>query len=183
MTAHRSTAYVESSEARHHWRKPEPITNQFRFIVRMAYACHEHQVPYDLAWNIADGVMRATITATGNIPTPRPLPKAPRLKIVADWKPAIWDAAYRLEAYHDGTLNRMHILRVIFARFRAKSQMSARERGPKFRYQFFRAAGCGISRSTISKSAPALGTCAAFIFAICGLSSKCNPFKVKIAAS
>src|SRR5260370_2027338 len=107
MTAHRSPAFVKSSEARHHWRKPEPITNQFRFIVRMAYACHERQVPYDLTWAVAEGVMRATITATGNIPMPKPLPKAPKLKIVADWKPAIWDAAYRLEAYHDGTLNRM----------------------------------------------------------------------------
>jgi hypothetical protein len=107
MTTHRSTAYVKSSQARHHWRKPEPITNQFRFVVRMAYACHERQVPYDLTWTLADGVMRATITATGNIPTPRPLPKAPKLKIVSEWKPAIWDAVYRLEAYHDGTLNRM----------------------------------------------------------------------------
>ena len=51
--------------------------------------------------------MRATITATGNIPMPKPLPKAPKLKIVSDWKPSIWDAVYRLDAYHDGTLNRM----------------------------------------------------------------------------
>ena len=94
MTTHRSTAYVKSSQARHHWRKPEPITNQFRFVVRMAYACHERQVPYDLTWNLADGRMRATITANGIIPMPRPLPKAPKLKIVADWKPAIWDAVY-----------------------------------------------------------------------------------------
>jgi hypothetical protein len=107
MTTHRSTAYVKSSEARHHWRKPDPITNQFRFIVRMAYACHERRVPYDLTWNLADGVMAATITATGNIPTPKPLPKAPKLRLVASWKPAIWDAVYRLNAYHDGTLNRM----------------------------------------------------------------------------
>jgi hypothetical protein len=38
---------------------------------------------------------------------PKPLPKPPKLKIVSDWKPAIWDAVYRLDAYHDGTLNRM----------------------------------------------------------------------------
>jgi hypothetical protein len=107
MTTHRSTAYVKSSDARYHWRKPEPITNQFRFIVRMAYACHERELPYDLTWNLTDGVMRVTITATGNIPMPKPLPKAPKLKIVADWKPAIWDAAYRLQAYHDGTSNRL----------------------------------------------------------------------------
>src|SRR4029077_15286721 len=40
--------------------------------------------------------------------------------------------------------------------------------------------GCGISRSTISKSAPALGTCTAFIFVICRISSKYNPFNVKL---
>jgi len=54
-----------------------------------------------------ESVMRATITATGNIPVPKPLPKPPKLKIVSDWKPAIWDAVYRLDAYHDGALNRM----------------------------------------------------------------------------
>jgi hypothetical protein len=106
MITHRSTAYVKSSEARHHWRKPEPISNQFRFIVRMAYACDAQQVPYDLAWTLVDGAMAATITATGNIPTPKPLPKAPKLKIVSTWKPAIWEAVYRLDAYHDATLNR-----------------------------------------------------------------------------
>jgi hypothetical protein len=73
----------------------------------MAYACHERNVPYDLAWDRHESVMRATITATGNIPMPKPLPKAPKLKIVSDWKPAIWDAVYRLDAYHDGTLHRM----------------------------------------------------------------------------
>jgi len=103
LHTHRSTAYVKAISDRGRAWKPEPITNQFRFIVRMAYACHERQVPYDLTWGLADGVMRATITATGNIPMPKPLPKAPKLKIVADWKPAIWDAVYRLGAYHDGT--------------------------------------------------------------------------------
>jgi hypothetical protein len=51
--------------------------------------------------------MRATITATGNIPMPKPLPKPPKLKIVSEWKAAIWDAVYRLDAYHDATLTRM----------------------------------------------------------------------------
>ncbi len=64
-------------------------------------------VPYDVAWAVEDRRMRATITATGKIPTPKPLPKPPKLKSVSDWKPAIWDAEYRLDAYHDGTLNRM----------------------------------------------------------------------------
>ena len=107
MTSHRSSAYVKAIGDRGRAWKPDPITNQFRFIVRMAYACHERNVPYDLTWNRQDRVMRATITATGNIPMPKPLPKAPKLKMVSDWKPAIWDAVYRLDAYHDGTLNRM----------------------------------------------------------------------------
>ena len=51
--------------------------------------------------------MRATITATGKIPTPKPLPKPPKPKPVSEWKPAIWDAAYRLDAYHDANLERM----------------------------------------------------------------------------
>jgi hypothetical protein len=87
--------------------KLDPITNQFRFIVRMAYACHERNVPYDLTWDRHASAMRATITATGNIPMPKPLPKAPKLKVVPDWKPAIWDAVYRLDAYYDASLNRM----------------------------------------------------------------------------
>jgi hypothetical protein len=107
MTSHRSSAYVKAIGDRGRTWKPDPITNQFRFIVRMAYACHERNVPYDLTWDRQEFVMRATITATGNIPMPKPLPKAPKLKIVSDWKPAIWDAVYRLDAYHDGTLNRM----------------------------------------------------------------------------
>jgi hypothetical protein len=107
LHTHRSTAYVKPIGERGTARKPEAITNQFRFVVRMAVACCECNVPYDLTWSLVDGVMGATITAMGTIPMPKPLPKAPKLKIVADWKPAIWDAVYRLDAYHDGTLNRM----------------------------------------------------------------------------
>ena len=107
MTSHRSMAYVKAIGDRGRAWKPDPITSQFRFIVRMAYACHQGNVPYDLTWDRYESTMRATITATGNIPVPKPLPKAPKLKIVSDWKPAIWDAVYRLDAYHDGTLDRM----------------------------------------------------------------------------
>jgi hypothetical protein len=103
---HRSTAYVKPINQRGRAWKPDPISNQFRFIMRMAYACRERGVPYVLTWGLADGVMSATILATGNIPTPKPLPKAPRLKVVADWKPSIWEAVYRLDAYHDVNLKR-----------------------------------------------------------------------------
>lgn len=107
MTSHRSVAYVKSIGDRGRALKPDPITNQFRFVVRMAYACHERNVPYDLTWDRRESVMRATITATGNIPMPKPLPKAPKLKVVSDWKPTVWDAVYRLDAYHDAATGRM----------------------------------------------------------------------------
>jgi hypothetical protein len=107
LHTHRSSAYLKAIGDRGRASKPDPITNQFRFVVRMAYACHAANVPYDLTWDRNESAMLATITATGNIPMPKPLPKPPKLKIVSDWKPAIWDAEYRLDAYHDGTLNRM----------------------------------------------------------------------------
>ena len=104
--AHRSSAYVKAISERGSAWKPDPITDQFRFIIRMAYACHERAVPYDLTWDRRDSATRATITARGKIPTPKPLPKPPKLKLVTDWKPAIWDAAYRLEAYYDSNRKR-----------------------------------------------------------------------------
>jgi len=107
MIRHRSTAYVKAIGDRGRAWKPEPITSQFRFIVRLAVACHAQNVPYDLNWDRKESVMRGTITATGNIPMPKPLPKPPRLKPVSDWKPSVWDAVYRLEAYHDANTNRM----------------------------------------------------------------------------
>jgi hypothetical protein len=103
---HRSVAYVKAIYARGRSWKPDPISDQFRFIVRLAYACHEHNVPYDIAWNDSLHGMRVTITATGHIPRPKPLPKAPRMKLVSEWKPAIWDAVYRLDAYYDGNRKR-----------------------------------------------------------------------------
>ena len=37
---------------------------------------------------------------------PKPLPKPPKAKPVSDWKPSIFDAAYRLDAYQDANLKR-----------------------------------------------------------------------------
>jgi len=104
---HRSSAFVKAIGDRGRASKPDPITAQFRFIVRMAVACHAQGVPHTVAWDRHESAMRATITATGNIPTPKPLPKAPKATPIADWKPAIWDAVYRLDAYHDAATNRM----------------------------------------------------------------------------
>jgi hypothetical protein len=104
---HRSTAYVKPINQRGRAWKPDPITSQFRFIVRMAYACHERDVPYVLTWGLADGVMSATIqVSSDNIPLPKPLPKALKAKPVQHWKPSVFDAVYRLDAYHDANLKR-----------------------------------------------------------------------------
>jgi len=107
IATHRSTAFVKSIAERGRAWKPDPITAQFRFIVRMAVACQDQRVPYNLAWCIENRLMRATITATGKIPTPKALAKPPKAKPVSAWKPAIWDAVYRIDAYRDATLNRM----------------------------------------------------------------------------
>jgi hypothetical protein len=108
IRSHRSKAFVKAIDQRGRTRKPDPITNQFRFIVRMAYACHERQVPYVLTWGLADGVMAATIQVSGeHIPMPKPLPKPPKLKPITNWKPSIWEAVYCLDAYHDPNLKRM----------------------------------------------------------------------------
>lgn len=107
IRTHRSTAYVKSINERGGAWKPDPITAQFRFVIRMAYACAEREVPYVLTWGRSNGAMAATIQVSGDhIPTPKPLPKPSKLKIVSDWKPSIWDAVYRLDAYHDSNLKR-----------------------------------------------------------------------------
>jgi hypothetical protein len=103
---HCSTAYVSAISERGTARKPDPITDQLRFIIRLAVACHAQAIPYSVAWSIRDACMLATIVAAGKIPTPKPLAKPPRAKPVSDWRPAIWDAAYTLEAYHDSVRNR-----------------------------------------------------------------------------
>ena len=103
---HCSTAYVGAISDRGTPRKPEPISDQFRFVVRLAAACHAQQVPYSVGWSLKGGRMAATIMACGNIPSPKPLPKPPRAKLVSAWKPAVWDAVYRLDAWHDSTKNR-----------------------------------------------------------------------------
>jgi hypothetical protein len=103
MITHRSVAYVHSLNRRvHRYGVFEPITCQFRFVIRMAYACHAQNVPYEITWLRADdGAMIATLTATGAIPMPKALPKPPKAKPVSDWKPSIFDAEYRLDTWQD----------------------------------------------------------------------------------
>jgi hypothetical protein len=53
----------------------------------MAYACRNSGVPYDVQWTQAEnGTIAATVTATGDIPMPKALPKPPKAKPVSDWQ-------------------------------------------------------------------------------------------------
>jgi hypothetical protein len=113
MSLHRSTAYVKAISDRFtgtgpgRYPKYDPITSQFRFIVRLAHACHLSGTEYDLTWKLAEGRMAVSITAIGHVPDARPIPKPPKPRPIAPWKPAIWDGEYRLDAYHDATLKRL----------------------------------------------------------------------------
>ena len=70
--------------------------NQFRFVVRMAHACHVAGVPYDLTWSIGKG--RATACLEALLETcriaKRSLPKKPRAKLVSEWKPSMRGQAF-----------------------------------------------------------------------------------------
>lgn len=100
MSTHKSTAFIKAIDARGCF-KPDPITPQFRFVIRMANTCHERNVPYDMVWKRHGPIMSATVSASGDIPTPKPLPKPKR--IAPDWKPSIFEAVYKLEAWRDAT--------------------------------------------------------------------------------
>lgn len=118
MIRHKSTAVVCAQMK---------ITNQFRYLIRLAVACDAAGVAYNVKWHtktsphstkflpIGFGTHeaanrawleyqpRATITVTADkIPTAKALPKAPPERKIADWKPRFHEAEYKLDAYHDG---------------------------------------------------------------------------------
>ena len=47
LITHRSSAYVKPLAERGRSWKPDPITDQFRFVVRLAVACHEKEAYHD----------------------------------------------------------------------------------------------------------------------------------------
>jgi hypothetical protein len=98
LRTHKSTAYVKPLSQRGRAWKPDPITPQFRFVIRMAYACAERGMPYVLTWGRSDRAMTATIQVIGEN-----IPKPPKLKPLHHWKPSVFDAVYRLEAYYDSS--------------------------------------------------------------------------------
>lgn len=99
MGAHRSSAYFPI--LRNHGRdKRDQLSPQARFVIRMALACHEAGTAYDVTWEPQGSRLKATLTATGNIPMPKPFPKLAREKREY-WKPSPFEASYQLNGYLD----------------------------------------------------------------------------------
>lgn len=121
---HRSMAYFPALTGR------DEMSKQARFVIRMALACHEAGTPYDVQWKyrweepVEDKAVYvrpsdrpepehmpgcsirrwyAVLTATGDIPMPKPFPKAPKARtMAATWKPNIFaEASYRTNVGKD----------------------------------------------------------------------------------
>lgn len=99
MIRHKSTAVLANGG----YSRRFEIAKPFRFLVRLAVACDAAKIDYGVSWAIGSGPSpqtRATITITADkIPVAKPLPKAPPLRAIADWKPRFHEAEYKLEAY------------------------------------------------------------------------------------
>lgn len=102
-TKHKSRVLFPTLGYKGHGRnaQPEEMPVQARFLIRLATACWQSGCKYDVNWSFTEGRMWATITAEGNIPEAKPLPKAPKEKPVATWKPNPYDAEYRLNVGKD----------------------------------------------------------------------------------
>lgn len=113
MIRHRSMAAFGNSKAkfpvnRYQYSMPRPVetSRQFRMVVRLAVACHDAGVDYDVNWNTVNGTV--TITCQGeSIPAAKPLPKEKRTKVIADWKPKQWEGEYQTECYMNSELKRL----------------------------------------------------------------------------
>jgi len=79
-------------------------TKQARYLIRLAVACNEAFVPYEIEWgpkqNHVFSGFGATLTIRDvpYIPEAKPFPKEIKRRAV-DWKPKPFQAEYRLEAY------------------------------------------------------------------------------------
>jgi hypothetical protein len=99
MVRHKSTAYLNGCS----YYGENTVTKQFRHVLRLALACNEANVPYDLDWSFqksAASRMAATIRIEApSIPAVKSFPKPPRL-VSREWKPRYDEAVYELEAMH-----------------------------------------------------------------------------------
>jgi hypothetical protein len=99
MGAHRSSAYfpILLNQGRG---KADQLSTQARFVIRMALACHEAGTAYDVKWEPQGSRFKATLTATGAIPMPKPFPK-PARENREYWKPSPFESSYQLNGCVD----------------------------------------------------------------------------------
>jgi hypothetical protein len=101
MIRHKSTAFIGSLGYR------DKVSAQFRFVIRAAVAAHDAGIPYEMRWwqAINDTHSKMAVTFEADIPptfTAKPLPKLTLVKPRTDWKPRMFEAEYRLDAWqHD----------------------------------------------------------------------------------
>ena len=100
MIRHKSTAFIGALGGR------DKVTAQFRFVIRAAVAAHDANIEYDMRWWSLLGTRsddrRMAVTFEAVIPpafSPKPLPKLTVAKPWQDWKPRMFEAEYRLEAW------------------------------------------------------------------------------------
>lgn len=113
MLKHKTTVLFPDYKARTKgYRGMDEVSAQVRFFVRQAVALAGAGIPYTIEWGKKNcghfGGFGATLTVENvpSMPTAKPLPKEPKIKLVGGWKPKIWDAEYRLEAWLNGPLDR-----------------------------------------------------------------------------
>lgn len=100
MIRHKSTAFIGALGDR------DKVSAQFRFVIRAAVAAHDAGLDYEMRWwSLLDSnrtTRRMAVTFESEIPptfSAKPLPKLALAKPRRDWKPRMFEAEYRLDAW------------------------------------------------------------------------------------
>jgi hypothetical protein len=100
MIRHKSTAFIGALGGR------DKVSAQFRFVIRAAFAAHDAGLDYEMRWWSVLGTRsddrRMAVTFEAVIPStfkPKALPKLALAKPRQDWKPRMFEAEYRLDAW------------------------------------------------------------------------------------
>ena len=96
MGYHKSTAYLPLKLTYR-----DKVSNQFRWVIRACVAANDARLPYDVQWwQLLD--KRAAVTFEAKLPPTfrvKALPKIAETRKVPNWKPRMFEAEYRLNAY------------------------------------------------------------------------------------
>lgn len=118
MSNFKCRAFLKTDGERRFYRtygKWEPITNQVRFVIRMAQACAERGTPYAMVWNLKDETPHVAFSACDTKPLPSPTKRRPEppATMRPAWNPRATDASYTLNAYrfdNSGNLRAGYVL-------------------------------------------------------------------------